>query len=147
MENRIFFGDMNNFYSKDMKFIGGRGLKKDTNKSVVNIWNVETNELVMEKNISGYGYLIDMSVDYKFVLIADNIGEPQKTYFLYNLNLGRIVKDDFIDKNSDEISKQASVVRFSGDLKYAAIAIEGKLHVYDISSLTAHANEGFTLTK
>ena len=147
IKSRTFFGDMNKFYSKDMKLIGGRAIDDDGIQDCIKIWNIETNEVVMKKNIPAYGNVIDMSIDKKFVIIAENYNDIQKKCWLYDLNKESIVKEDFIDKNSDEYDKPISVVRFSNDLKYAAVAIEGKLYVYDISSLTSHANEGFNQIK
>ena len=146
-EKKAFPGDQLSFYSSDMNYIGGRGMDGQTRQSFINIWNINTNELVIKKNIPGYGSSVDMSVDKKFVIIAEEYQGAKRKCWLYDLNKESIVKEDFIDKNSEEYNQPIKVVRFSNDLKYAAVAIEGKLHVYDISSLTAHANEGFTLTK
>ena len=147
MENRSFFGSEENFFSQDMKYIGTSTHDGTMDHNYIKIWDIATNELVRKKEIPNYGSSIELSIDKMFVMVADTTNQAEKRCFLYNLNTESIVKEDFIDKNSEEYNQPIKVVRFSNDLKYAAVAIEGKLHVYDISSLTAHANEGFTLTK
>ena len=146
-ENRSFFGSTTMFFSNDMKYIASLDYDPLINQNVIKIWNIETNEFIIQKEIPKAGSYIELSIDKMFVMVADTTNQAEKRCFLYNLNTESIVKEDFIDKNSEEYNQPIKVVRFSNDLKYAAVAIEGKLHVYDISSLTAHANKGFTLTK